>query len=178
MNKRIILLWKLLTLLNLVIKRRWYTFTPPLIHHLNLSLMWMTLLQFLLYFFNLLPHFWMFHFTTKTVPQMLGLLNHILITPKLYIEAIFSLYISTNTYRPCQLCPLEFMLDIVLKLLLKMPDVWLSQRLTAISLTARWWDWCTIERGIDFNLFILKVIYCQVNWIHYLSFLCHTGILG
>lgn len=180
MNKRIIFLRKLGTLLNLIIKRRWDTLTSPLIDHLHLSLMWMTLLQFLLNLLNLLPHLRMFHFIIKTVPQILRLFGHILITPKLYIEATLCLNISTNTYRPCQLSPLEFMLYYILKLLLInwVACIWLNERLTVISLIGWQWDRWTWQRGINFYLFILKIIYCQIHRIYHLSFLCHAGILS
>ena len=101
MYKRIIFLWKLRTLLNMIIKRRWYTLTPPLIDHLHLSLMRMTLLQFLLNLVDLLPYLRMFHFVIKTVALILRQFDHILMTSKLYIKAILSLDISSNTYRSC-----------------------------------------------------------------------------
>ena len=132
MNERIIFLWKLWTLLNLIIKRRWDTLTPALIYHLHLSVMRMTLLQFLLYLINLLPHLRMFHLIIKTISPEL----FILITLQLYIHTILSLNISANTHRPCQLSPLELMLLYILKLLLinRVTDIWLNQRLTVMFL--------------------------------------------
>ena len=36
------------------------------------------------------------------------------------------------------------------------------------------WTWV---RVMDFYLFIFKIIYSLIDWVHYLSFLSHTGIL-
>lgn len=99
--KRIIFLRKLRTLLNIIIKRRWYTLTPTLIDHLHFSLLRMTLWQFLLNLLDLLPNLRMFHLVIKTVALILRKFDHILMTSKLYIIAILSLNISSNTYRSC-----------------------------------------------------------------------------
>jgi len=36
------------------------------------------------------------------------------------------------------------------------------------------WTW---KGSINFYLLIFKIIYCQIDWIYYLSFLSHAGIL-
>ena len=38
-------------------------------------------------------------------------------------------------------------------------------------------DWWTWKGSINFYLLIFKIIYCQIDWIYYLSFLSHAGIL-